>query len=59
MSVAAAERLWCGERNFAAEYFEGSPASSDGGGVRVEPGARRPCQVRRAYRISLIALAHV
>ena len=27
MLVADAERLWCGGRNFAAEYFEGDPAS--------------------------------
>ena len=26
MVVADAERLWCGGRNFAAEYFEGDPA---------------------------------
>ena len=26
MIVADASRLWCGGRNFAAEYFEGDPA---------------------------------
>jgi len=26
MVIADAERLWCGGRNFAAEYFEGDPA---------------------------------
>jgi cardiolipin synthase A/B len=34
MVVVDAERLWCGGRNFAAEYFEGDPAKQAGGSLR-------------------------
>jgi cardiolipin synthase len=34
MVVADAERLWCGGRNFAAEYFEGDPAKHGGRSLR-------------------------
>jgi cardiolipin synthase len=34
MLVADAERLWCGGRNFAAEYFEGDPAKLAGQSLR-------------------------
>ena len=34
MLVADAERLWCGGRNFAAEYFEGDPAKLAGRTLR-------------------------
>ena len=34
MIVVDAERLWCGGRNFAAEYFEGDPAKLAGRSLR-------------------------
>jgi cardiolipin synthase len=34
MVVADARRLWCGGRNFAAEYFEGDPRLSGGDSLR-------------------------
>ena len=34
MLVADGERLWCGGRNFAAEYFEGNPAKLAGQSLR-------------------------
>jgi len=34
MLVADGERLWCGGRNFAAEYFEGDPAKLAGQSLR-------------------------
>ncbi|MGZ5277231.1 MAG: phospholipase D-like domain-containing protein [Caldimonas sp.] len=34
MVVADAERLWCGGRNFAAEYFEGDPRKLSGTTLR-------------------------
>jgi len=37
MLVVDAERLWCGGRNFAAEYFEGDPAKRAGRSLRNHP----------------------
>lgn len=34
MVVVDAERLWCGGRNFAAEYFQGDPVLSSGRSLR-------------------------
>jgi cardiolipin synthase len=37
MVVVDAEKLWCGGRNFAAEYFEGNPAKLAGRSLRNHP----------------------